>query len=178
MKKWIVGALVASLIPGGAWYLVSPSMAMSGLKTAALAGDKQELKDRVNFPALRGSLKDQFRAVMVAEMAKQKDDNPFGALGMALASAMVDPLIDAVISPEGIKAMVENGRMRGPNDAAANPKDEVEWSIERKGFDRFIARPETDNPKAPSLVFARDGLGWDLVDIEIPGEADQANAGA
>ena len=171
MKKWIVAALAALLVAASTWYMVSPSWAMRGLKEAALSGDKYELRERVDFPAVRESLKSQFRAIMAAEMAKQKDDNPFAAIGMALASAVVDPMIDSLVSPEGIKAMVENGRMKGPNDAAADPGKQVDWSIEHKGLDRFIARPQTDNSKAPSLVFKRDGLGWELVDIDVPANA-------
>lgn len=172
MKKWILAVMAALLVAGAGWYVLSPKMAMQGLKDAALAGDKDELKERVDFPAIRESLKSQFRAHMVAEMAKEKD-NPFAALGMAFASAVVDPMIDGIVSPDGIKAMVENGRMKNPrsSDEAATADKQVEWVVERKGLDRFIARPKVDaDEKAPALVFKRDGLGWDLVDIEIPAE--------
>lgn len=180
MKKWILAVLAAVLIAGAGWYVLSPKMAMQGLKEAALAGDKDELKERVDFPAIRESLKSQFRARMVAEMAKEKD-NPFAALGMAFASAVVDPMIDGIVSPDGIKAMVENGRMKDPRstgDASTESKP-VEWTVERKGFDRFVARPEVQaGEKAPALVFRRDGLGWDLVDIEIPESGASQTTGA
>lgn len=177
MKKWLVGVAALLIAGGGAWYALSPALAMQDLKQAALAGDREELKERVDFPALRESLKSRFHALMAAEIAKEGENSGFAALGMAFASAIVDPMIDGLISPDGIKAMVENGRMKGPNDAPADTNHEVEWSIERKGFDRFIAHPKTDNAKAPSLVFKRDGLGWDLVDIEIPEEPTLKDAG-
>lgn len=168
MKKAIIGGVCAAVLAFGAWYWVSPMWAMQGLKDAALAGDKEELKERVDFPAVRESLKSQLRAVVVAEMAKQKD-NPFAAIGMAIASSIIDPMIDGIVSPDGIKAIVENGKLKAPqvSDAKEVGGKEVKWEIDRQGLDRFTARPEADKgEKSPTLVFKRDGLGWDLIDIE------------
>ncbi|QSR15642.1 DUF2939 domain-containing protein [Novosphingobium sp. KA1] len=170
MKKVILAGVAAIAIAAGGWYWLSPGMAMKGLRDAALAGDKDELRERVDFPAVRESLKSQMRAVMVAEMAKEKD-TPFAAMGMAFAGAIIDPMIDGVVSPDGIKVMVQSGKMKDPDKPVADQTKggETEWAIERRGLDRFIAKPKVaDGEKAPSLVFKRDGLGWELVDIEAP----------
>lgn len=173
MKKGVLLAVLLALAAFAGWYVLSPGMAMQGLKEAALAGDREELKERVDFPAIRESLKSQLRAHMAAEMAKEKDTNPFAGIGMLLANAIIDPLIDGVISPDGIKAIVENGRMKRADGAAENaeesPEKPIEWAIERRGLDKFTAHPEVpEGDAAPVLVFRRDGLGWDLVDIEVP----------
>lgn len=172
MKKGLAVAIALLAIGLAGWYFASPSMAMNSLRSAAIEGDREELKERVDFPALRESLKEQVRAHMVAEMAKEKDSNPFAALGMAMAGAIVDPMIDGIVSPAGIKAMVQQGRMVDATaDKAAAPKDSkpVDWKIDRRGFTKFVATPEVqDGGRAPSLIFKRDGIGWDLVDIEIP----------
>lgn len=172
MKKVVIAAVAIAILVFGAWYFASPGMAMRGLREAAVAGDKDALKERIDFPSVRESLKSQFRAHMVAEMTKQKDDNPFAALGMAMAGAIIDPMIDGMMSPDGIKAMVEAGRMNDGSASAAKTPDEsnpAEWKIERKSLSEFIATPEAPaGEKVPSLVFKRDGLGWDLVEIEIP----------
>ncbi|HUD90223.1 DUF2939 domain-containing protein [Sphingobium sp.] len=173
MKKAILAGVAAIVIAAGAWYWFSPQFAMQGLKDAALAGDKDELRERVDFPAIRESLKAQMRAMMVAEMAKEKD-NPFAAMGMAFAGAIIDPMIDSMISPEGIKVMVESGKMKSPERPAAEQTEgrEADWQIERRGVDRFTAHPKAKvGEKVPTLVFERDGLGWDLVDIEMPAAA-------
>lgn len=124
----------------------------------------------MDFPAVRESLKSQFRAVMVAEMAKEKD-NPFAALGMAFASSMADTMIDGLVSPAGIKAIVANGKVKEQQDSEADGQSgkEVDWEIDRRGLDRFVAKPKVaDGEKAPSLVFKRSGFGWELIDIEVP----------
>lgn len=172
MKKGLAAAVLLVIVGFGAWYSASPSLAMKSLREAAIEGDREELKDRVDFPAVRESLKAQVRAHMMAEMQKEKD-NPFAALGMAMAGAIVDPMIDGIVSPSGIKAMVQQGRMQTDpsqtkNDAAPETKS-VAWSIDRRGFDKFVATPKgATDQREPSLVFERDGLGWRLVDIEIP----------
>jgi hypothetical protein len=170
VKKAILAGIAALVVAAGGWYWLSPGLAMQGLRDAALAGDKDELRERVDFPAIRESLKSQMRAMMVAEMAKEKD-NPFAAMGMALAGAIIDPMIDSIVSPDGIKVMVESGKMKNPDKPVADQTkgEEAEWEIERRGLDKFIARPKaTESDKAPLLIFKRDGLGWDLVDIEAP----------
>lgn len=170
MKKWIITALTAVLIAGAGWYYASPAMAMSGLRDAAVAGDKDELKERVDFPAVKDSLKGQIKAGMMAEMAKEKD-NPMAGLGAMMAMAMIDPLIDGLISPDAIKAMVEKGKLEKPGNAAAAPRSEPKWTIERNGLDTFRASTNSDDGNSsPKLVFKRDGLSWRLVDIEIPAD--------
>jgi hypothetical protein len=170
MKKAVLAGIAAIALAAGGWYWLSPGLAMQGLRDAALAGDKDELRERVDFPAIRESLKSQMRAMMVAEMAKEKD-NPFAAMGMAFAGAIIDPMIDGIVSPDGIKVMVESGKMKDPDKPVADQTkgQEAKWEIERRGLDRFIARPKAnEGDKVPALIFKRDGLGWDLVDIEAP----------
>jgi hypothetical protein len=53
--------------------------------------------------------------------------------------------------------------------AEVTKAEDTDWEIERRGLDRFTARPKgKGGDKVPTLVFERDGLGWDLVDIEAP----------
>jgi hypothetical protein len=178
MNKMILGAVALITVAGAGWYFASPSMAMAGLRDAALEGDKDELAEIVDFPAVRDSIKSQFKAQMAAEMAKEQNTG-FAVLGAAFAMNMVDTMIDGVITPEGIKAMVENGRLKakaGRDGADAEPKNPAEWEIERVSFDKFRATPKGED-KAFAMVFKRDGLGWDLTEIDLPDNLmDKANA--
>ena len=172
----IIGVLV---IAGVAWYFASPAWAMSQLKDAALAGDRTELAERVDFPAVRESMKSQLQTAMMAEMAKQSssgEQDGWAALGGMIVMGLVGPVVDAAVTPDGIKMLVERGKLKGPGDAAqqtqAAQAEPPEWTITRSGFDRFTATPDVRaGQPAPSFVFKRDGLGWKLVDIEIPKEA-------
>lgn len=175
MKKLIWGAWagVAVIVAALGWYLASPALAMSGLRDAVAAGDKAEMGERVDFPAVRESLKTQFRMQFMAELAKDEENNAFAAFGLALANAVIEPLIDSFVSPDGMKALVERGKLERPNGgdqtAPAEPANSNDWNIERDGLSTFRATPMMDiGEPRPTLIFRRDGLSWDLVDIEIP----------
>ncbi len=169
MRRIVFGGAALATVFAGGWYYASPGFAMKELRDAAIRGDKQELKERVDFPAVRESLKEQVRAVIMAEMAKQKD-NPFAGLGMLMAGAIIDPMIDTMVSPSGMKALVDQGKFKKPDQADdASSSKSADWTIERDGMEHFRATLKSnDGAKAPTLIFRRDGIGWDLVDIEIP----------
>jgi len=168
MKKWVIAAVAAALALAGTWYWASPALAMNNLRNALVKGDRSELAERIDFPAIRESLKSQMSAMMVAEMAKKKDEgNAFAALGGMLATAMVGPMIDGIVTPDGLKAVVQHARFK--SDAEVQARPEQKWNVERDGFDKFTAIAATQpGEKAPKLLFKRDGLGWRLVDIEMP----------
>ncbi|NVE96086.1 DUF2939 domain-containing protein, partial [Altererythrobacter lutimaris] len=83
MKKWMIGAAVLAAVLFGAWYFASPSYEMMQLKDAAEEGDPEELRDRIDFPAVRESMKAQMSAMMARKMAEEPSDG-FAALGGAL----------------------------------------------------------------------------------------------
>lgn len=166
-KPTIIVAAVAILAPVG-WYVGSPYLAMHNLKEAVREGDRDDLAEKVDFPAVRESIKSQAKAVMMAELTKEKDSNPFAALGGMLAMAMIDPVVDGIVSPDGLRVMVDKGQIRAKADAEANKAPEVAWAIAHKGMSRFTAKPEGGDVKAPELVFKRDGVSWKLVDVVLP----------
>ena len=167
MKRWIIAALAALLVLGGTWYFASPALAMSGLRDALQEGDRDELTERVDFPAVRESLKSQMMAAVTAEMAKQKEgDNPFAALGAMFVTGLVNQMIEGLVTPDGLRALVQQGRLKA--DPSAKAPDQ-QWTVEHDGLDKFRAVPVgKPGEKAPKLLFKRDGLGGRLVDIEMP----------
>lgn len=179
MKRWLLGAVVLVMVAGGGWFWASPIVAMHALKTSALAGDRDALNAEVDFPAVRESLKSQLKAAMMGKMAsdanRSNGDGPngFAALGAMFAMAVADTAIDAVVSADGIKSLVEAGTLQKPGETRPDDADSKppEWVIERKGLDRFTAHPSgKDNEHPPVLVFKRTGLSWRLSDIVLPGD--------
>ncbi len=172
-KTWL-GIAVAIIVAFFAvWYFGSPAYAMSQLRDAAIEGDADELEERIDFPAVRESVKGQMQAMMMAEMQKQAEDNPFAGLGGMFAMGMVGTMVDNMITPSGMAAMIEQGKMqRDPSDAD-QPSEPVDWEIERDGLDRFFARPSGEETQA-ALKFERDGLGWKLTGLELPAEGGLA----
>src|SRR4051794_4658195 len=98
MKK-IVGVLILLAVAAGSWWYASPIWTLHQMREAARSNDAKKLSEYVDYPALREDLKGEFRRSMMSEMAKQQNED-LAMLGSAFALALIDPLIDAMVSPE------------------------------------------------------------------------------
>lgn len=177
MKKLVAGAVGAFLIAGGA-YAGSPYLAASNLKDAAISGDADQLEAKVDFPAVRESLKSQFSAALMQKMNSDPDmkDNPFAGLGMMMIPAIVDKAVDAYVTPDGLSAMVRGSK---PDEAKSQPAAEnpnIEYAYEWVNADRFRVKMTNTKTKeaGPTLVFERNGfVSWKLVKVDIESFLDQ-----
>lgn len=165
--KWRIAAVAAALIVIGSctlWYFESPAWTLKAMKDAAQSRDADALNAYIDYPALRGSLKAELMAPMMAEA--QKDKSGLGALGMAVGSAMVGPLIDGLVSPAGMRAaLLANRYEKAPLAASALhvPEQPV---ILRRNFSEFLVTAK--NQPNSGLVFKRHGLSWMLSGVELP----------
>ncbi len=150
----------------GGWYFASPWLAMKGLADAAQSGDTAELEERVDFPALRASVSDQ-----ITEATRRRQGQ--GGLVDQIGGVLVDRIGRATVDRALTPAMVGNLVVSGGFAAGMLPErlrgQEIEWDVERKGLDFFHASGTfEDGTAGPTLVFARDGLGWKLTGFELP----------
>jgi hypothetical protein len=170
LKIVVLGLIIFG---GLAWYLVSPTYSLSQLREAALEGDMAEVRERVDFPAMRDSLKTELRAKLEADMATSgKSKDVFAAAGSAIIMGMVDPMVDALATPQGIERLMAVTQIEfGWKEVPAEKPKPLKWSIERDGFNRVLASPSREGDDGSmSLVFERDGWGWKLVGVDLDGE--------
>lgn len=161
------GALLVVLATSAA----SPWWTLHRLQSAVARRDAEAVSAQVDFPALRASVKGQLLAAMGRDTGEVKDANPFAAIGSAFALALVNPVIDAVVSPAGVGAMVEHGRIeiaqpqRSPEAAATEPvRDTPRYRLAYRGLNRFAVTAQDGG----SFVFRRAGLwSWKLAGIEM-----------
>lgn len=166
MKRFLILLLVAAVLVAG-WYLASPWLAMKGLRDAAVARDRAALEERVDFAAIRANLRDDLRGAVEREVARS--DSPWAQIGGGLATGIGGMAVDAAVTPEGIAALTVTGRLAGPL-VPEEARKEIDWSVERGGLNSFAAQGRYPDGRAgPTLHFSRDGLGWDLVDVTLPG---------
>lgn len=173
MKK-ILAILALLVLVGGGWLFASPFMALNGLKDAAEAGDEGGLRERVNFPAFRESLKGEIKAGLTAKLASDADaGSPFGKLGAVFAMGMVDRIVDRMVTPEAISGIILQSK-KNPAQASDESIEhavggrEPDWSVNREGFNSFrLTGTDGAGQPTPELIFERDGLGWDLVGIDM-----------
>jgi len=162
-----VSLLVAlTLLGGGALYLYfTPHFALQEIEHAARGGDTAALAQRVDFPAVRASVKRQ--VVARIDRVAATNPNPMAAFGSALASALSEPAVDALITPDNVARMLRGetiGTVQGPTLHLDTSNVELEYI----GFNRFQA-VTAPAPAGFTLVLSRQGwLDWKLVEVILP----------
>lgn len=171
-KRWIgLGAIALILVAAVGWYAASPYYTLAQMRDAAKANDADRLSAYIDYPALRENVKAEATARIAAEAGMDKAQ--FGALGALFGSVMVGPLVDAVVSPAGVRAMLvasngEAGKARGKADAGTAPVRLGDRPvIELHGWSQFTAR---SNGSDGAMVFTRHGLGWKLSGVDLPAD--------
>lgn len=167
-RWWLWLAVAAGLLAAATW--ASPYLRVHQLREAVAARDAARVADFVDFPALRANVKAQVLAgVGAGELASQARDNPFAAFGKSLALAVIDPMVDALVSPAGVVAMLDAGevRIRRQDRPARSDGDKVRYDLAYRSWDRVaIARADG---KGGAFILHRHGLwGWKLAAIELP----------
>ena len=84
----------------------SPYLILSRLRDAVEARDSQTIDRYVDYPALRLSLKQQVTQMLSRRVETQKLQHPLAALGALFGMALVDPLVDAYATPDGVAALL------------------------------------------------------------------------
>jgi hypothetical protein len=168
-----IGAGVTLLIFVAA-YFGSPFVVLDSLSSAVRAGDRDKLSVLVDFPAVRTSLKDQF-AASVAQRTSDRQGfkkNPFSALVLMLVPVILDKVVDAIVTPDGIAELLTRPIGDHSNDARERRKHwDRSWSF--VDFGHFRARyTDPDDPQIVfGLVFERHGLfSWKLARLELPAD--------
>jgi hypothetical protein len=169
-----VGLTAVFIISLGVWFYFTPHLAVHKMRRAAEARDSATLSSYINFPALKESLKASFSAKLASEAGKKQSDHPFAALGAVFAAALINPMIDALVTPESL-AMIMKGE-RPDLETKDRPKSpsaasETEISTGYESFDRFVVRiKKRGSPEEPvRFEFTREGLfSWKLSALRLP----------
>src|ERR1043166_8291103 len=144
-------------------YAASPYVSFWRFRAAVQSRDAAAINSRVDFPAIRASLKRQ----LVTRFAKHTDSHKrWGNLGPTL----IDAIIDAYVTPEGITALLSNP------EALKNLKAPREFHFEfGKNLDLlkmkygFFNGPRSFvvDHDGIKLTFHFTGSGWQLHDLDL-----------
>ena len=187
-KKQLLGLAAAGTgVLLGAYYAASPWLTVNKLKQAFEKKDTRQIEKIVDFPELREDFKEVAKATVMKNAAKELEGNPFAALGMMMANALIDPLIDSVISPAGLQALLSTGEMSVQPSDVLNENNS--WSSKESTTEEFQPSPdlsvkmnytdlnefkiELSNKKVIaepiSLFMEREGFAdWKVTGIDIP----------
>lgn len=174
------------------FYFASPYWTLYQLKRAVDRNDGVFVADRVDFPQLRESFKGAVMANLAKEATKGEEDG-IEALGAAFGAMMVGPMVDALITPEGLIQMMQGRAMDAMPDedpgtletpSQAGGSEAQEGGESEGGMDVSSVGYETLNrfsvtiaggmggfaaeKGAFTLLFSRRGLaGWKLTGVRI-----------
>lgn len=188
MKKTLLILLLIIMAGGSAWIYTGPQRALRDIKIAAQAGDVEGVRERVDVPAVKESLKEQLQSLVQQKMQAELKDNPFGALGMMMAEKMVDGMVDQAVTPTHLVALMQGDRGAAfsresePAKKTTEPAEDVEWEGSFDSTDRYtlnVLNKETHKP-AVALTMRREGLSWKLTAVRLPLEevtAEEKNTG-
>ena len=171
MKK-ILAVVAALAVLVLAWWMVSPWWTLKQMRDAGEAGDGAAIAEHIDFPALRTDMKAEMRTAMAAE-ARRQGAPDLGEAGAQFLDQLIDPAIDAMITPEAVERMFANAEEVEGAPLPAFGGEEMP-KIERKSLNRFIARNKAEDgsdEQMGGIEFERRGLGWKMVGIDIPEEA-------
>jgi len=156
----------------------SPYLAVRAMRDAAMAGDAPGVAEHVDFPAVKDSLKASLAASVTESAGEQGADNPMAGAGAMFAMALMVPMIDAMVSPEGLAALMKHGALPKPtmpgadgSDAAPQPETQVDAQMRYRDLNTFVVTLSgTSKSDAPvGLVFRRHGLtAWKLTSLDMP----------
>ena len=175
MKKITIAAAVAVIAVAATAY-AAPYYTLHQIKTALTERNADTLAEHVDFPALRASVKTQLEASMARSIeATAGSDNPLAALGQSIAGAMLGKMVDAMVSPAGVVALVNKSAVSpqagaaGDADAPADgARKKAAYSAGYAGLNTFVVRAQDGNAQDGALVLQRHGVwGWKLSSIEI-----------
>jgi Protein of unknown function (DUF2939) len=155
------GTGIVALGGGGIYY--SPYLTISNMKNATENRNANALSQEINFPELRVSIKENVKAQVMKQMA--------GVATPEIVEKMVNPMVDKIVTPEGIEQLMQD-KVPGTKIDLANLERDMAKSDIKMGYesiDRFVVHitDKVDKAKDVSLILKRDGLIWKLAGIDI-----------
>jgi hypothetical protein len=157
--RWLVIICVVLLLVYGA----SPYFSFWRFTTAVRSRDAAGISKRVDFPAVRTSLKKQ----LVTRFANRTNSHKRWS---NLGPTLIDAIIDAYVTPQGIAALLSNP------EALKNLKTPREFHLQLGKSEDFSKVKYAFFTGPRSFVVDRDGIklrfhfsgsGWQLYDVDL-----------
>lgn len=164
----IAGLLACALLAISVY--ASPHWTVQRMKTAMADNDAARFSSYIDFPALRESMKTQMVSVMQARMATpEMQNNPLAGLGQRMGTALINPMIDAVVTPAGVMAMFELGQAAPVATRADDRAPKSKPSYDLRYLDWNTVVIANASGEDGGFVLKRSGLwSWQLAGLALP----------
>lgn len=172
MKTHLKFSLWAALFGLVAFYIAAPYLAMQRLYDGVMRMDADVIERHVEFPALRESLKEQANAYLATRLPKAQNGRPslFGAAGLVMLPKVVEALVDAYVTPTGMRQALNDAvvKIDGKEAAEKEPRrlrrEDIQYA--------FFENPDTFRIEAKNMVFILrlKDWKWKLTEARLPPE--------
>ena len=194
LKKFLGSSVITASVIAGSYAFVSPWLALKDFAQAFENQDTRKIEKLINFPELREDIKVTAKAAMMKSAAVELEGDPFAAMGIMMANAIVDPIIDQIVSPAGLQLLFSAREMSGGTDGLpeniniiakelisfsdrdeSNQETDAAKGIEIKtdyiGINEFEVQVTNSEilDESVSIYMRREGLGdWKVNGIRVP----------
>jgi hypothetical protein len=177
LMRWVAIFSVALLL----LYVASPYFSFWRFTVALNSRNGARLAGYVDFPAVRESLKQQFRAALHRSQNKDQTKHKkiarlLTALGSSFSDRLADVLVDTYITPIGLADLIADPEAaKDVQTSAGKPVvwKSVHWSRAKNVFFTGPRDFAVDVNRA-RLRFRWEGLGWRLRKIDLPLDGKKA----
>jgi len=184
-KKLAIGMVSVIIVLGGAGFYATPYFAYRNMRIAAENKDTETLNNYVDYKSLKESLKANLNDKISREAGSKKGEDAMEKLGAAIASAFINPMIDAFVTPDGL-AMIVRGSIPdrkkakrpsekktedGAEKKSSRNDPEMETSMYYENANNFVVAFKEKGAAEDQvrLVFKRDGIvSWKLCAMDLP----------
>jgi hypothetical protein len=174
-KLIVMGAVALLLV-----YIASPYYSLWRFGETIRANDMNALAARVDFPRVRDSLKKQIRDHFIGVRETKKNDL-VAQLLTASGPSLLDQLVDAYVTPDGLATIIgnpaplKNATSLASLSSVSRERREIDWSKARRAF--FTSpRDFAADHEGVTLRFRFNGLGWKLREIDLNLDAEGTTA--
>lgn len=171
---WVVAGVLVALL---AWVASGPWRTIEGIRQAVKTEDASALARHVDFPALRASLRPQVQDRVVRAAGVDAQSGPLAAFGVTVAAGVAGGVVDAMVTPVGLGAMMEGrkvwnrvGNVPPPSraDTSQQPEPIPDPRFRYESFSRASATVTLADGGELTLVMTRRGVRWRLSEIRLP----------
>jgi hypothetical protein len=157
------------LILGVLWTL--PYWTLLSIGSAIVENDPLTLSEKVDFPALRGNLKEQ---IAKSSPKPKAGENSYSAFGRTFGSKMGEWVVDSVVKPDAVIVFAQEALKRSANAEEIKSPWRRALAIVyqgKAGYEDF----STYSYRLPMVgeirfELKRSGLGWRMTNAIIPPE--------
>jgi Protein of unknown function (DUF2939) len=168
----LIGGIILAVACGGGLY-ASPYLTLYQVYQAAERKDVKKISKHVDFPSLRDSVKSNLQTIIAKETSQTQ--NPLlSLLGSTIGEAVLDPVLETVVTPTGVAALLEGQQLQlgqmGKKSSFEQGAGAPDVKAEYESFDQFAVsvKPKGESVEPVTILLSRNGFSWKISGVRLP----------